>query len=229
MVFGAELRDQNGRIFTKIDREAYHLWGYVDLYPSGSIQTVSLLNIPSWLPIAAFVSVELGPITVAYTQRGGWVSLSNSGAVWTASYMRHDANRSVFNHARVFIFVPARYVPAGRYGMQCFHAGGTKFFDSSRPLLQLCGLGNGGSGGSYFNRTPRKVASVFGVDSYLDTRNTQFGYVHQTYYGTVVSLDGGYTPMIWMYGPFQTSAVFQNVSLIDYDYYSSFGSLGNFS
>lgn len=229
MTFGAELRDQNGRIFTKIDREAYHFWGYVDIYPSGSIRTISLLNIPTSVPVALFVSVELGPITQAYTQRGGWVSVSNNGAVWTASFLRHDANRSVFNHARIFLFVPARYIPAWAWGMQCFGGDGTKFFDSSRPLLQVCGVGNGGMGGTYFNRTPRRVASVIGVEFYLDTLNTQFGWVHQTFYGTNVSLDGGYTPMIWMYGNFENRAVFQNVALIDYDYYSSFGSLGNFS
>lgn len=229
MTFGAEMRDQNGRLFAKIDREAYHFWGYVDLYPSGSLQTVSLLNIPTWLPIAVFVSVELGPITTAYTQRGGHVSISNNGAVWTATSIKHAANNSVFNHARVFIFLPARYIPAWVWGLQCFAADGTKFFESSRPLLQLCGLGNGGAGGSYFNRTPRRVASVIGVEFYLQTINTQFGWLHQTYYGTDVALDGGYTPMIWTYGAYQSNAVFQNVSLIDYDYYSSFGSLGNFA
>lgn len=229
MSFGAELRDQNGRIFAKIDREAYHLWGYVDLYPSGDIQTVSLLNIPVGVPVAVFVSVELGPITTSYKQRGGWVSISNNGSVWTASCLKHTANGSVFNHARVFLFVPARYIPAWTWGFQCFNADGTKFFESSRPLLQLCGLGNGSVGGTYFNRTPRRVASVIGVEFYLDTLNTPFGWVHRTFYGTDVSLDGGYTAMIWMYGGFDSQALFQNVSLIDYDYYSSFGSLGNFS
>lgn len=229
MAFGAELRDQNGRLFTKIDREAYHFWGYVDLYPDSYLQTVSLLNMPTWLPIALFISVDLGPITIAYTQRGGSVAISNNGAVWTATHVKHTNMASVFNRARIFIFVPARYIPAAVWGLQCFAADGTKFFDSSRPLLQLCGFGNGGSGGSYFNRVPRKVASVVGIEFYLQTISTQYGYLHQTYYGTDVSLDGGYTPLVWTYGAFQGKGEFQNVSLIDYDYYSSFGSLGNFA
>lgn len=241
MAYGAELTDSNGRRFARIDGgECYHYWGKVtipNLHPGW--QEVPLFYIPSSVPVGAFIFCDFGG-NEDWRSRYGKAEIRIRDGYWVARAFRTNAGdvQASFTSATFYIFVPARYIRPLAYGLQCFDESSTKVYDSSRPMLQIAGLGAGGTlttgSASYFNRTPAKTAAA-----YCATSASQFMTVNGTaywavlnYYGTTTNGNlAGYTGVISMLalgGTAPPSSQFSNIPLIDAGYYDLFPNLGNF-
>lgn len=238
--YGAQLFDAEGRQVTRIDKTNYHFWGWIDFYPSRNQQTISVFGIPSSVPVALFVWAELRG-QASYANFQGSMSASNSGSVWTFSFANgpvyDPATGNAFTHGRLFVFVPAQYVRAGAWGVQCFSSAGVKFFDSSRPLLQFCAFVREAPSSTslasvtYFNRVPAHVASPMNNALSGDYLVFPDGLYHVRFIGCPTSMSNGYY-WLWDYtlppGASGSSGKFRptNVPLIDADYYTRFGSVG---
>lgn len=239
--YGALLYDEQGRQVTRVDKENYHYWGRITVNPASGWQSVSLFNIPSSVPVALFVSATFGNGS-NYANYQGDIYCSNSGGVWQFFFKRgpvySPATAAAFSTCTIYVFVPGRYVRAGAYGLQCFSADGTKFFDSSRPLLQFCGfVMNAASSSSvasvsYFNRVPSRVASPMNNELSGDIFPFPNLNYHVRFIGCQTSLSNGYY-WIWDYtlpaGTTGSTGKFRptNVALIDCDYYETFPNEAN--
>ncbi len=235
-MYGAELCDSSGRIFARTDGETYHYWGCLDISPGTSLQTTSLFNVPTSIPVACFINITIAPHN-NFVDRGGLVELVSAGGRWG---VRHRSNIPVapatvraFTRFRLFVFLPARYIPQDQYGVQCFSASGVKTFESARPALQLCGLAtNPGETPFFFNRSTSLPASCMNNEQTSFSLNYGTNY-NMRYYASQVDAAGGrgFTSL-WdfSYGgtPLPVTNV-KNVSLIDGNYYSQFPNRPSFS
>ena len=239
--YGGLLSDASGRRFARVDGgDSYHYWGRVDtgqLSPSWT--TVPLFGIPTSVPIIVFIFCNYGG-NEDWRSRYGKAEVRQIDGQWKARAFRTNAGdvQPSFQSASFYVFVPARYIQADKYGMQCFRADGVKVFDSARPLLQVCGLGNGGvlttGGSTFFNRTPTKCAAPYCSSSsaqYIVVGGAPYwAVVH--YHGTVTTGNlAGFTGMIAYLdtgGTKPGSTTFSNIPLIDAGYYDQFTNLGTF-
>lgn len=234
--YGANLYDQNGRLFASTERESFHYWGCLDCPVNPDFQVVNVFNLPVSIPIATFINV-----TISYhnnfIERGGLVELINNGGVWAIKFRGArpiaPATTSAFTRLRLFVFVQARYIPSAKYGMQCFSKDGVKLFDSARPLLQICGFATTpGAVPNFINRQTNLPASI------MNTERTSIPMVWKTvvynmrYYASQVDESGGWGfTTLWDYTYFgnpMPSIGVENVSLIDGNYYLSFPNMNNY-
>lgn len=237
--YGVELRDANGRRFARVDGGlSYHYWGKVTvtMASGNTYYTAPLFGIPASVPISAFIFCDFGG-NEAYKSRYGKAEVRQINGQWYARAFKSMADVAPsFVSATFYIFVAAQYITASKYGIQCFSAAGLKVYDSARPLLQICGVGNGGSsplGDSvFFNRTPAKcAASYISASSWFFTTINGAAYWAITrYYGTVTTGQlKGFTGMVetLVQGGTPQTLNFANVPLIDAGYYDNFANLGN--
>lgn len=238
--WGGLLNDASGRRFARVDGgDSYHLWGRVDIPEMwSSWTTVPLFGIPASVPIIGFIFCDFGG-DEAWQSRYGKAEIRQINGQWQARAFRMSAGSVAgsFSSVSFYIFVPARYIPAEKWGMQCFN-NGVKVYDSARPLLQVCGLGRGGNltigVSEFFNRTPAKCAAPFCSSfrsQYLAVGGAAYWAIVQ-YYGTVTTGSlAGYTGMISRLdqgGTQPANQPFTNIPLIDAGYYDQFANLGNF-
>lgn len=239
-LYGGVINDSSGRQFARVDGGiSYHYWGRITVQAAGgnSWTTVPLFNIPASIKISAFIFCDFGG-NENIRSRYGKAEVRQINGIWHARVLRSmgDAEPS-FQSATFYVFVPARYIPSAAYGMQCFDEAGVKVYDSSRPLLQICGVGAAGTlttgQAQFFNRTPAKVASA-----YSSTYSAQYMVVSGVaywamiaYFGTTTTGSlGGYTGMIsWLDqgGTKPNNVQFTNIPLIDAGYYDQFPNLVN--
>lgn len=237
--YGAELYDASGRRFGRVDGgQSYHYWGKVTISFSsmGNWHTVPLFNIPASVKISAFIFCDFGG-NETYKSRYGKAEVRQSNGTWHARAMKSmaDAEPSLTS-VTIYVFVPARYITSLAYGMTCFDANSVKVYDSSRPLLQICGLGAGGAQfgtTTFFNRTPTKCASAYISTSaafYITVNGVPYWAV-TFYYGTTTTGQlKGFTGMISYLdqrGSAPPYVQISNVPLIDAGYYDQFANLGN--
>lgn len=149
MAFGTVLQDKNGREFARYDRENFHFWGVISVTPQEAAIRYRLFNIPSSVPISMFCSVEFGPYGNLYDAGGRIYHTAESGyhevsvqSVWT-NFGGTTQFGSSFQRANFYVFVPARYIPSAAFAFVLYSAGGTVMFNSSRPVLQVCGVTSG--------------------------------------------------------------------------------------
>lgn len=235
-MYGAELSDPSGRVFARTDGETYHYWGCLDIIPESFLQTVSLFNMPTYIPVACFLNITIAPHN-NFVDRGGLVELISEGGRWRVRYRNNipiaPAKVVAFTRFRLFVFLPARYIPQDNYGVQCFDASGAKTFDSARPALQLCGLAtNPGEAPSFFNRSTSLPASCMNNEQTSFSLNFRTNY-NMRYYASQVDEAGGWGfTSLWdfTYGgtPLPVTNV-KNVSLIDGTYYQQFPNMPSFS
>lgn len=235
MSYGARLHDEKGRLFTDIGVESYHLWGVISLTPSADLQRVSVFNLPSTIPISTFLWCDLED-SVNWGDNQGAFFLSHVSGRWAFSFRNGPvvapATKNTFKAGKLFVFVPARHVPQDNYGLQAFNDQGVKVFDSSRPLLQICGVANpnGSSPGTLtlFNSAPANVAAVLPNEAggqFLPFPNANY---HVNYVGCRRAGLGGY---YWLSdfmigsGYMPPSTPPSNVAVIDADYFSGFTNL----
>lgn len=232
--YGSRLYDQNGRLFASTERESFHYWGCVDIQVDSNMRVVGLFNIPVSIPIAAFINVTIAPHN-NFVDRGGLVELVNSGGVWAVQLRSAipiaPATVAAFTRARIFVFVQAKYIPSASYGMQCFSASGVKTYDSSRPLLQICGFANVPDQlPLFFNRQTSLPASVMNHE--LTSIPLQWNRViyNMRYYASQVDVHGGWGfTTLWDYtyfSPALPTIGVENVALIDGNYYLNFANIG---
>lgn len=239
--YGGILMDSSGRRFARVDGgDSYHYWGRVDTGQLGpNWVTLPLFGIPTSVPIIVFIHCNFGG-NEDWRSRYGKAEVRQIDGQWKARAFRSfggDIEPS-FQSASFYVFVPARYIPADKWGMQCFNEAGVKMFDSARPLLQVCGLGKGGiltTGESqFFNRTPAKCAAP-----YCSTSSAQYIVVNSVpywaivhYYGTTTNGNlAGYTGVIAYLdsgGTRPQNSQFVNIPLLDAGYYDQFTNLGTF-
>ncbi|WP_339023810.1 hypothetical protein [Aeromonas salmonicida] len=239
-LYGGVINDSSGRQFARVDGGiSYHYWGKITVQAAGSNGwvVVPLFNIPETVKISAFIFCDFGG-NENIKSRYGKAEVRQLNGIWHARVLRSmgDAEPS-FVSATFYVFVPARFIPGATYGMQCFDEAGIKVYDSSRPLLQICGVGAAGAlttgQAQFFNRTPDKVASA-----YCSTYSAQYMVVNGAaywaviaYYGTTTTgALGGYTGMVaWLDqgGTKPPNVQFTNIPLIDAGYYDQFSNLVN--
>lgn len=234
--YGATLYDQNGRVFASTERETFHYWGCVDVSVNPNLMTVRVFNIPTTIPIATFLHVTISWHN-NFVDRGGLVELIDDGGFWALRYRSAipiaPATVAAFTRARLFVFVPARYINSSSYGLQCFSASGVKTFDSSRPALQICGFAsNINEIPNFINRQTTMPASV------MNNSKTSTAFVwsnkiyNMRYYASQLDEYGGWGfTMLWdyiYYGNATLNTKVENVALIDGNYYLSFPNLNNY-
>ena len=234
--YGAKMYDQNGRLFASTERESFHYWGCVDIPVSPDMQTMGLFNIPTSIPIATFINVTIAPHN-NFIDRGGLIELVDLGGVWGVRFRsaRPIAPATViaFTRARIFVFVPAKYIPAAAYGMQCFSHDGVKTFDSSRPILQICGFANvPGQMPLFFNRQTSLPASIMNNELTATPLIWRTVIYNMRYYASQVDGSGGWGfTTLWdftYFNPPLPSIGVENVALIDGNYYLSFPNMNNY-
>lgn len=234
-MYGSELSDEMGRIFARTDGETYHYWGCLDLSPASFLQTVLLFNIPASIPVACFINITIAPHN-NFVDRGGLVELVSVDGLWCVRYRNNipiaPATVAAFTRFRLFVFLPARYVPQDTYGVQCFNESGAKTFDSARPVMQLCGLAtNPGETPLFFNRNTSLPASCMNNEQTSFCLSFRTNY-NMRYYASQVDAAGGWGfTSLWDFsytGPPLPITNVQNVSLIDGNYYSQFPNLPSF-
>lgn len=246
MAFGTVLSDKEGREFARYDRENYHFWGVVSVFPTEGVSRTRLFNIPSWVPIALFCSVEFGPYGNLFDAGGRILHHRDSGyhevsvqSVWINLGGTTQFGSS-FKKANFYVFVPARYIPSTVFGFVLYAADGTVMFNSSRPVLQVCGVTSGLSENgtddlNFFNRSCSRPAGNIGGGAWSMLTRVPGGQFYEATFNRFVRVANQYasaafSSMFDSLVPFKvTSTRPQNVALIDGGYYESFGSLGNFS
>lgn len=240
MSYGAILNDQNGRTFARIDGgESYQYWGRIDIGGlNPTFQEARLFNIPVSVPIIVFIYCEFNG-NEDWQSRVGAAELRQRDGYWIARARRSNIGQvqPSFVSASFYVFIQARHMPALAYGMQCFDSAGTKVFDSSRALLQICGVGAGGlvttGSASFFNRTPAKCASAYSATTkpfYVVVQGVAYWAI-VTYFGTTTGGSlAGFTGVINYLDQGGTQppsrGQFNNVALIDAGYYDQFPNLG---
>lgn len=238
MAYGAEVSDSSGRVFARVDGgESYHYWGRIDIAVTTTWQEVSLFNIPASVPVSAFIYCDYGG-NESYLSRAGKAEIRQADGLWKARAYRSSIgqNQPSFVSVSFYIFVPARYITALSYGMQCFNAAGVKVYDSARALMQIAGVGAGGTlttgSATFFNRIPAKTASAYCLAfsaQYIVVQGAPYWAII-FYYGTTTNGQlGGFTGMIAELdsgGTQPQSTQFTNVPLIDAGYYDQFPNLG---
>ena len=237
--YGVELRDANGRRFARVDGGlSYHYWGKVTvtMASGNTYYTAPLFGIPASVPISAFIFCDFGG-NEEYKSRYGKAEVRQINGQWYARAFKSMAEVSPsFVSATFYIFVPAQYITASKYGIQCFSAAGLKVYDSARPLLQICGVGSGGrqlGTTTFFNRTPAKCAAAYISTSaafYITVNGVAYWAVTKYYGTTTTGQLRGFTGMIEYLsqgGSAPPAVTIENVPLIDAGYYDNFANLGN--
>lgn len=239
MAYGAEISDANGRVFARVDGgESYHYWGKVTINNTANWQEVSLFNMPASVPISVFIFCDFGG-NENYLSRAGKAEVRQVNGVWKARSYRSfiGETQPSFQSVTFYVFVPARYISALAYGMQCFNSSGVKVYDSSRALMQIAGIGSGDAlttgSATFFNRTPTKTASAYCLAysaQYIAVQGVPYWAII-FYYGTTTNGQlNGFTGIISDLdsgGTQPKSTQFTNVPLIDAGYYDQFPNLGN--
>lgn len=233
--YGAALMDSSGRQFARVDGgDSYHYWGQVTMTMNGQWQQLPLFNIPATVKICAFIHCAFS--NDEWAARYGEIQVRHTGGNWCIRGYRSFAGtvQPSFASATVYVFVPAAYIPQEAYGLQCYDAAGRKVYDSARPLLQIAGVGSGGTltsgSASFFNRTPAKCAAPYSnanSKQFLVVNGTAFWAVIK-YYGTTTGVLNGFTGMISRLdqgGSQPQNQTFANIPLIDAGYYDNFPNL----
>lgn len=246
MAFGTVLSDKEGREFARYDRENYHFWGVVSVFPTEGGSRTRLFNIPSGVPIALFCNVEFGPYGNLFDAGGRILHHRDSGyhevsvqSVWNNLGGTTQFGSS-FKKANFYVFVPARYIPSTVFGFVLYAANGTVMFNSSRPVLQVCGVTSGLSENgtddlTFFNRSCSRPAGNIGGGAWSMLTRVPGGQFYEASFNRFVRVANQYvsaafSSMFDILVPFKVSSTPpQNVALVDGGYYESFGSLGNFS
>lgn len=235
MSYGARLYDENGRLFADVGIESYHYWGRIDFTPGVGYQEVSVFNIPTSVPVSAFLWCNLEDASNWGDNQGAFY-MKDVGGRWVFGFRNgpviHPAVKNTFKSGTLFVFVPARHIPQDDYGMQLFNGNGVRVFDSARPLLQIAGLANPNGQGAgtvtAFNRALANVAAPLPNESggtELPFPNANY---HVNYVGCRVAGLGGY---YWLWDLMFPSGVIppshqpRNVAVIDADYYRNFYNL----
>ena len=237
--YGAELRDSEGRRFARVDGGlSYHYWGKVTITPTNMNNwfTSPLFNIPSTVKISAFIFCDFGG-NEQFAARYGKAEVRQASGRWIARVSKSFAGsvQPALVSATFYIFVPAAYIASQAYGLQCFSETGVKVYDSARPLLQICGVGSGGTGpggtSNFFNRTPAKCGAAYTArfgTHFIVVSGSPY-YAETYYYGTTTGGTlAGYTGMISLLDTVAASNTqTYNIPLIDAGYYDQFPNLGN--